>query len=557
MLATTAPSSRVICLLWLAAFIVCTCKPAHGASASFSAGDLLKASGACAASADSPKRCPRTALLQYAKSVSGADVQGASTKRGLALDAVPKANRSSHTVCKSLRLFATLHPWWHSWQAWPPEDLPCHGSNASDGFIPMLYGKNWTEHDWPNVWSPADAILGFHAPNSLGDTRINATEAAVEWWKVEEAAQRLHIPRIGSPVASACNNNPASCYTDLTGWLDEFFESCQNCTVDFVPTRLDTCSATELWSFLDGLWNRYRKPIWLIDIHCTPSYGPSPVDGTAILDFMRQALPLLEALPYVERYAWSFKLGQGHVGRGLLNSDLSLTTLGVFYRDYRFEPMDCQAQGGVGYNNFCFFKGDNNESCEDVCDRSGAVYSDVGSNALAPSAAPFSREFYPEQNDSYWQGGALNWPCADVLSMLECRHIVASSGEVTSGPTSAGVHPVMTSGVGCAKGPSYTRALDGSKMHTHSVSLQRVCACGYCVGESCSFPKRCLPVASSPNYDKVVAMARVRSSSAQSRQPDKESDKAIRSLATSAHQLHIDVSVAIVFSLLRWFPYVW
>ena len=66
------------------------------------------------------------------------------------------------------------------------------------------------------------------------------------------------------------------------------------------------CDVDELHSFLSGLHSRFGLPIWLTEFHCGNRPGPGRPNHTAAdhLRYMKAALPLLDSLAWVERYAW-------------------------------------------------------------------------------------------------------------------------------------------------------------------------------------------------------------------------------------------------------------
>ncbi|MFD7829592.1 glycosyl hydrolase, partial [Kitasatospora sp. NPDC059803] len=96
--------------------------------------------------------------------------------------------------------------------------------------------------------------------------------------------------------------------------------------VDFIPLhwygsdfRADAATG-QLRSYLQAVYNRYKKPIWLteyalIDFSSgTPRY-PTPEQQAA---FVTKSTAMLQGLPFVERYAW-FTLSADRGGTGLYN----------------------------------------------------------------------------------------------------------------------------------------------------------------------------------------------------------------------------------------------
>jgi hypothetical protein len=51
--------------------------------------------------------------------------------------------------------------------------------------------------------------------------------------------------------------------------------------------------------YLQQIWNRYKKPIWLTEFAC-----PQDKSADDQLQFMKAILPRLESASYVFRYSW-------------------------------------------------------------------------------------------------------------------------------------------------------------------------------------------------------------------------------------------------------------
>ena len=62
----------------------------------------------------------------------------------------------------------------------------------------------------------------------------------------------------------------------------------------------------ELKSYLQAVWQRYRKPIWLTEYALT-DFGASPArypTWSQQAAFVTASTAMLERLPYLRRYAW-------------------------------------------------------------------------------------------------------------------------------------------------------------------------------------------------------------------------------------------------------------
>ena len=211
--------------------------------------------------------------------------------------------------------------WYYNWTPWPAETA----GNVRAGFIPMIWsGKHATEEALAHVKSAGyRALLGFNEPDGEGQADMTVAEAIALWPKLEATGLRL-----GSPGT-----------TTGARWLDEFMGEARakKLRVDFLClhwygdiTKPDPVG--DLRKYLEGYWEKYRLPIWLTE------YSGGDFDyhlrKTTVEDnakFARESIRMLEALPFVERYAWYAPLVSRH--------DRQYSTVGMCRRDGTFTPV--------------------------------------------------------------------------------------------------------------------------------------------------------------------------------------------------------------------------
>ena len=250
-----------------------------------------------------------------------------SPKRGLALSKL-----AGEQDCADLQLFSSLRPWFYGWGPMPSSSSYAKCALQHDaGFIPMLWGRNSVNF---TVWRDADALLGFNEPNHIAQANLKPGQAAMLWPEVLANARMNNISRIGSPAAAPCGGGPSRCHGDTTDWFDEFFKQCARstsprCNIDFLATHNYACDAGKLHSFLTELHSRYQLPIWLTEFNCGD--GGANASAARHLQYMQAALPVLDALPFVERYSWMSALNTKVVGSALIDAQGKLTALGAFY----------------------------------------------------------------------------------------------------------------------------------------------------------------------------------------------------------------------------------
>jgi hypothetical protein len=178
--------------------------------------------------------------------------------------------------------------------------------------------------------SGATTLLGFNEPDNREQADMTVAEAVALWPKMMATGLRL-----GSPAPT----------TD-TRWLDAFMTEAKrlNLRVDFLClhwygdiTGREPVEA--LRQYLQRVHDRYRLPIWLTE------FSGADFDNhkrrTTVQDnaaFARDAIAMLETLPFVERYAWfssKWKPSLKHYSQvGLYDEQArTLTPVGQAYRE--------------------------------------------------------------------------------------------------------------------------------------------------------------------------------------------------------------------------------
>jgi hypothetical protein len=203
--------------------------------------------------------------------------------------------------------------------------------NAFSPFVDRLgcgWYYNWTSRPdarqgelqaefFPMVWGAADAtadnlsrirkagfhtLLTFNEPDGKEQANMTVAEALALWPRLQRTGLRL-----GSPAPAVVNKDK--------DWLGAFMAGAEKrgYRVDFICLHwygdITAPDAVQhLKTFLDTQWKRYRRPIWLTEFSGNNGYWLKlenpPVTREKNAAFIRAALPMLEALPYLERYAW-------------------------------------------------------------------------------------------------------------------------------------------------------------------------------------------------------------------------------------------------------------
>jgi hypothetical protein len=217
-----------------------------------------------------------------------------------------------------------------SWYyTWGPKgfSLPA----VSPEFVPMIWGADDARQ--MNIDAGSDYLLGFNEPDVADQANLTVDEALALWPQLVATGRRLGSPAVSSGAAAA------------GGWLDRFLSgaSSRDLPVDFVALHwygsdfADADNATlDLCNYLASVYDRYGKPIWLTE-YALADFTRGVPDATYPTSaqqkaFVNASVPMLESLPFVQRYAWFALSDSGSSYHTGLYSDAStLTPAGADY----------------------------------------------------------------------------------------------------------------------------------------------------------------------------------------------------------------------------------
>jgi hypothetical protein len=191
--------------------------------------------------------------------------------------------------------------WAYDWSATAP------AARGGPAWVPMVWGS-WSVT--PAVVASLRAagrsgrardLLGFNEPDSRGQSDLTPTQAADLWPELERTALRL-----GSPAPAVPGD----------GWLTRFFAlaRARHLRVDFIALHYyqdftNPDAVAQLRRQLLALHNEFHRPIWITEIGALDirRFGePMMRQPTSALAaaYMHRLFAMLDALAFVERYAW-------------------------------------------------------------------------------------------------------------------------------------------------------------------------------------------------------------------------------------------------------------
>ncbi|WP_330172448.1 glycoside hydrolase family protein [Streptomyces sp. NBC_01498] len=274
-------------------------------------------------SAPSPFRRPLTILALLLALLCASFVgpathaqAAASSRKGVSVNSVAGASQALADLGGS---------WYYSWASNPGTVARPAGTE----FVPMIWGAgSVTDAALAEARQQGTQLLGFNEPDMAAQADMTVEQALDLWPRLQSTGLRL-----GAPSVAYGGDTPG-------GWLDRFMSgaAARGYRVDFIPLHwyggdFGSAAAEQLRGYLQAVYDRYRKPIWLTEYALidfsggTPRY-PSEREQT---DFVRSSTAMLESQPYVERYSW-FTLSIETSRTGLYNG-ATPNASGLAYRE--------------------------------------------------------------------------------------------------------------------------------------------------------------------------------------------------------------------------------
>ncbi len=250
--------------------------------------------------------------------VSSAVTPG-SAKKGIGLAAKAEGWRQ--------KLEAIRSKWVYTWGSARPDSTP-----PGIEFVPMVWGYRKRESFLADIANAKRAgsreILCFNEPDGKQQGNLSVDAVLEAWPTLMESGLRL-----GSPACVQPDNK----------WMLDFMARAEalKYRVDFVCVHsYGGPNAAALVKRLTQIHEQYGKPLWLTEFAVGDWKSKSAAENrhrpAEVLAFMKECLPALDELKFLERYAW-FPAAVTNAPLGtsaLFNPDNSLTALGEFYASH-------------------------------------------------------------------------------------------------------------------------------------------------------------------------------------------------------------------------------
>ena len=261
------------------------------------------------------RTCTDTANQQWSTAVAPVS----SARKGVGVGKFTGANQA---------LAQSGTSWYYNWSTSHASFTTPSGAS----YVPMIWSAaHVTSQELSEAKAAGSYLLGFNEPDMRGQANMSVDNALQLWPQLQATGMTL-----GSP-AVAYGGNTAG------GWLDRFMSEAasKGYRVDFVTLHWyggdfnTTNAVNQLRSYIQAVYNRYHKPIWLTEfalMRFSSAGTIYPTEGQQAA-FLTAATKMLDGLPYLQRYAW-YKLGAPDTGdsSGLFRSGPQITPVGQAFQ---------------------------------------------------------------------------------------------------------------------------------------------------------------------------------------------------------------------------------
>ncbi|GIJ44270.1 RNA polymerase [Virgisporangium aliadipatigenens] len=216
--------------------------------------------------------------------------------------------------------------WYYNWS---PNRTKTN-SNPGVEFVPMIWGAaNVNASTLNAVKGQGTHLLGFNEPDFKEQANMSPEKALELWPQLQGTGMRL-----GSPSVAFGGDRAG-------GWLDTFMNgaNARGYRVDFITLHwyggdFSAAAVGQLRGYIEAVYNRYRKPIWLTEFALMRFESSGAVVPTQAqqVAFVKGATAMLQSLSYVERYAWFSLPAKEANSTGLYSSGSTTTEVGAAYR---------------------------------------------------------------------------------------------------------------------------------------------------------------------------------------------------------------------------------
>ncbi len=218
--------------------------------------------------------------------------------------------------------------WYYNWRA----DQMWHagGQRRTVEFVPMIHSAADIKKPIQSSRRPR-ALLGFNEPDgSTGNHQagMSVAKAVALWPQLEARGLRL-----GSPATTQDGT------LGRNSWQRQFMNEVQarGLRVDFMAVHYYSSNGdvAAFRNWLIAVHREYRRPIWVTEFAYIDWNRPRGATFAANAAFAKNAIAMMDTLPFVERHAWFAANPYPWRGRApqinLVDNNLRSTPIGVAF----------------------------------------------------------------------------------------------------------------------------------------------------------------------------------------------------------------------------------
>jgi hypothetical protein len=245
------------------------------------------------------------------------------------------------------KLLALKPYWFYSWSPSVPDAV--RQATAGIEFLPMVWGAySMGDHDSTLAELATDArikrLLGFNEPDKSSQANLNVSDAVTYWERIESI-----MPQNVSLVSPACSDPDGE-------WMQEFMSNTARSalsrqqgrcgvgnsasqTIDYVAVHWYGSPDVETFqSAMQMYYSLYNRTLMITEFAVADWMAETVQDNRysreGVLEFMKAALPWLEAQSWIAAYSWFPYEITDPVGTSssLFDRNGNLTRLGSYYK---------------------------------------------------------------------------------------------------------------------------------------------------------------------------------------------------------------------------------
>ena len=185
----------------------------------------------------------------------------------------------------------------------------------------------------------AKTLLAFNEPDHTDQSNLSVADALTGYSHMSQGCNSSGLALI----------SPA-CADDNSSWMQQFMSAMTSSgyRCDGVAVHCYLRDPHSFLSYVDGIYNKFGKPLWITEFAPTDWASPTAVTETEVINYIKIVIPGLESRSSVKRFSWYCGTSPGPnclESAALFASDNSPTEVGKYYKNPGYVPSSPIANG--------------------------------------------------------------------------------------------------------------------------------------------------------------------------------------------------------------------